>query len=281
MPLRAVLPHLLAATGLDYKRCHHCGWLSRTHVPEHERSHYSSCYHDLTHHARRMPGREAPLSDALRRLGPPSGLLLDVGCAEGGFLELATDAGWSVEGLEISRLAAEQARKRTGAKIWTGSLESAELREQHYSVITLFNVLDQLSDPVLALKRCRELLKPEGRLLVRIPNGHVHGRLMQCGELHGKTGSRWLSVVTPLHLHVLNPLNMRRLAERCGYDDIVVRTGLPTTGDSYRFDGSALKYSVARLKRLYNGLARLLAKASFGKIVYSTSIELWAKRSDT
>ncbi len=90
--------------------------------------------------------------------------LLDVGCHTGFFLKQARDAGWRVEGVEPSKWAAENASGNLGLKVFNGPIERYT-PEHRFDVITLWDVLEHLADPVGVLSAVRRMLRPSGLLL--------------------------------------------------------------------------------------------------------------------
>src|SRR2546426_1917527 len=94
---------------------------------------------------------------AIERRSGRRGKLLDVGCALGDFLLEAKAAGWDVEGVEISAFAAQRARER-GLRVSTGRLEELDLPAASFDVITLYDSVEHLTDPVGTLVAVRRLL---------------------------------------------------------------------------------------------------------------------------
>ena len=90
---------------------------------------------------RRRAGRYL---DALARLVPAPGRLLDVGCATGFFLDEARSRGWRVVGSEVSEWAAASARDRLALDVRTGPFPDALPPGERLDVVTFFNVLEQL-----------------------------------------------------------------------------------------------------------------------------------------
>ncbi|MFN0074145.1 MAG: class I SAM-dependent methyltransferase, partial [Chloroflexota bacterium] len=82
------------------------------------------------------------------------GRVLDVGCHIGLFLEIAQDAGWDSWGVEPSRWAADRARAR-GLQVIHGALEDAELAHESFDAVTMWDVIEHLTDPLGALEHCR------------------------------------------------------------------------------------------------------------------------------
>src|SRR5581483_1316461 len=108
--------------------------------------------------------------DILRQLAPfaSAGRLLDVGCSTGALLAAAQQHGYEVAGVEVNQAAAQYARQRTGAPVATGSLESEELPERSFDVITLNHVFEHVVDPPALLARIQALLKPGGLLFIGV-----------------------------------------------------------------------------------------------------------------
>jgi SAM-dependent methyltransferase len=142
-----------------------------------------------------------------------SGRLLDVGTGDGHFLDFARSS-FDVDSTEISETGAHYARARGHAPL-VGPLLGLTLPEQHYDVVTLWHVLEHLPYPGLAIARLLRLLKPDGILVIAVPNetapllrqrfarneGEPLGRLLWGGEIH---------------LTHFTPAVLRRFLARCG-----------------------------------------------------------------
>jgi len=107
--------------------------------------------------------------DVLQRV-VPGGCLLDVGCAAGLFLDVARDRGWEVEGVEISEHAASVARDRRGVDVIVGDVMEVDLPARHFDAITMLDVLEHVVEPGRLLDRTRELIRPDGALMLVLPN---------------------------------------------------------------------------------------------------------------
>jgi 2-polyprenyl-3-methyl-5-hydroxy-6-metoxy-1,4-benzoquinol methylase len=98
---------------------------------------------------------------------PPTGRALDVGCAGGYFLDVLLAQGWEAIGLEPSAKMARHAADRLGEeRVICAPLESADLPAASFDLVTLWDVLEHLPDPVAGLARARELLRPGGRIVL-------------------------------------------------------------------------------------------------------------------
>jgi 2-polyprenyl-3-methyl-5-hydroxy-6-metoxy-1,4-benzoquinol methylase len=104
---------------------------------------------------------------SLRAHLPRPGRALDVGCAGGFFLDVLLQEGWDALGLEPSAEMARRVAARLGpARVLRATLEEAELAPGTFDLVTLWDVLEHLRDPVAALVRVRELLRPGGRVVL-------------------------------------------------------------------------------------------------------------------
>ena len=97
------------------------------------------------------------------------GRLLDVGCAKGGFLAAARDAGFVVRGVEPAEAAAAVAR-RLGLDVVVGTLDDVPLAASSLEVVTAWHVLEHIPEPLDTLIRLRRELVPGGHLLIEVPN---------------------------------------------------------------------------------------------------------------
>lgn len=102
------------------------------------------------------------------------GKFLDVGCGLGFFLEgIQKHSSWDVYGVEIAAKAADFARDRLGLDVHQGELEDVGYPDRFFDYIQLHNVLEHVRDPMTLLRECRRILKADGILDLRVPNGSV------------------------------------------------------------------------------------------------------------
>ena len=107
----------------------------------------------------------------------PKGRLLDVGCGNGAFLELAQKSGWTVTGTEYSPYAAGYVKDNLVPDVFQGELFDAGYKDASFDAVTMWHVLEHVTDPKRYLKEVCRLLKPSGLLLLAVPN--VNDYVMQ------------------------------------------------------------------------------------------------------
>jgi len=138
------------------------------------------------------------------------GRLLDIGCATGQFLRgMQRHPDFELFGVEIDHDAARVARSKYGLNVFNGRLEEAGFPDSHFDAVTLWDVLEHLPDPSASLMEIHRILKPDGVLLIRIPNG---------GSWDAKIfGKYWAGVDAPRHLYIFDPQTIAALTKKTGF----------------------------------------------------------------
>jgi 2-polyprenyl-3-methyl-5-hydroxy-6-metoxy-1,4-benzoquinol methylase len=149
------------------------------------------------------------LRDMERAIGPADGrALLDVGAYIGVFVEAAAAAGWQAQGVEPSEWAAAEAQRR-GLDVQVGTLDNADLVEESFDVVTMWDVIEHLADPAAELDKARRLLRPGGWLVV-----HTMDIDAPFSRL---AGSRWPWLMD-MHLYYFSRRTLRCMLSEHGYN---------------------------------------------------------------
>jgi 2-polyprenyl-3-methyl-5-hydroxy-6-metoxy-1,4-benzoquinol methylase len=145
-----------------------------------------------------------------RRLSRHSkpGRLLEIGAGDGYFLKEARDAGWKVEGLELSHPRVERAKKWFDLELLPTDISSVTLEIGGYDAVAFFQLIEHVHDPRALIRRSYELLKPGGVLMMSTPNVLAYGRKL-------RDVNSWR---IPRHLFFFTPRTLVRSAERAGFD---------------------------------------------------------------
>ena len=138
--------------------------------------------------------------------------LLDVGCSSGALLRVAKECGYDASGAEPATQAADTARG-LGFEVFPGFLQDAGFPDNHFDVITLFEVIEHLLEPQGLLKEILRVLKPGGVLLIGTGNADswtvgFMGADWEYFDIRSHGG----------HISFFNPKSMRILTQQCGFE---------------------------------------------------------------
>jgi len=136
------------------------------------------------------------------------GRLLDVGCGNGRFLAQMRELGWEVVGTEPDPEAVRIAKERFGLEVFQGTLEETRFPEDSFDVITMNHVIEHVPNPIELLAKCRQILKPGGKLVVTTPNIKSLGQQV--------FGEYWRGWEVPRHLFLFSLKSLQTCAERVG-----------------------------------------------------------------
>jgi SAM-dependent methyltransferase len=140
-----------------------------------------------------------------------TGLVLDVGCGGGLFLQMLAERGVkNVVGLDFSLDAANVAWRRAGVPAVCATLSTAPFAPASCAAVTMFHVLEHLYDPASYLDAAHQLLRPDGRLIIQVPNAACWQFLLM--------GERWNGIDVPRHLIDFRLSDVDSLLDACGFE---------------------------------------------------------------
>lgn len=148
-----------------------------------------------------------------------AGRILDVGCSAGIFLDTARESGWDTYGVEISQDTADVARSR-GLNVVTGTLADANFPTGFFDVVTFWDVLEHLRDPVATLALARDLLVSRGILALSTPN--VDGVFPRLSLRAARRTGVWRHPEPPHHLVQFSKKTIKHALELAGFEILQV-----------------------------------------------------------
>ena len=102
----------------------------------------------------------------ITKINNGKGSVLDIGAGTGDFLYKASQNKWIIAGTEPSDLARTHAKDK-GISLF---LSTNELKSKQYDIVTMWHVLEHVSDLNELIFEIKRLLKPNGHLVIALPN---------------------------------------------------------------------------------------------------------------
>jgi 2-polyprenyl-3-methyl-5-hydroxy-6-metoxy-1,4-benzoquinol methylase len=188
-------------------------------------------------------------------LGPDSEVL-DVGCAVGTFLQkIRTRHGSHVTGVDFKDLSAHPSLE--GVEFHCGLFYEQSLARERFDLVTMWHFLEHDYDPIRTLRTAREVLKPEGRLIIEVPRlDSLTFRIF---------GRHWPGLQAPQHTVLYDRAALLRMVEKAGFEVVDYRPYGAFPAFFYFFAGIA--FSLLRGKGL--NLSRAIYPYFLGQILFS------------
>jgi 2-polyprenyl-3-methyl-5-hydroxy-6-metoxy-1,4-benzoquinol methylase len=137
------------------------------------------------------------------------GTMLDYGCGTGMFLNVCKNDGWETYGMEPD----DNARKMSiekGLDVFSDKDKvSNRIADKKFNAITLWHVLEHVTDMEATLSFFKSKLNDDGVLIIAVPN-HVSYDAQYYKEF-------WAAYDVPRHLHHFDINSMTSLVEKAGF----------------------------------------------------------------
>jgi SAM-dependent methyltransferase len=200
-----------------------------------------------------VPTFQRYLRRIARYLPPgPGKRVLDVGAATGFFLNLARKEGWEPAGIEPSDTAASLARQKN-LEVKTGVLVPGMYPSASFDVITLWDVLEHVPDPVATMSLVVDMLKPGGIVAINTPDASsLWAKIM---------GRSWHLLCPPEHLCLFSHAALDRLLGQTG----LTMLERDKIGKSFTLQYVAQTLAHWRKSKMWDAAGRLLQGSSMGR----------------
>lgn len=219
--------HLVSQSEFSILKCAYCGFLFTQTIPgpgEIESYYESPEYISHTGGRRSLTDRlyaiarkvmlDSKASIISKFTGGCRGIILDIGAGTGHFVSKMRDIGWEAFGVEVNETAREQALKINKVSL-IGSLEEAAFPAGTFDAVTMWHVLEHIHEPEDYLSVIASILKPEGILVVALPN--------PLSADAGHYADDWAAFDVPRHLWHFSRDNLDMLMKRAGFRSVALK----------------------------------------------------------
>jgi 2-polyprenyl-3-methyl-5-hydroxy-6-metoxy-1,4-benzoquinol methylase len=205
----------------------------------------------------------------------PARRFLDVGCGHGHFLIHAKQDGWETLGADFASPATEFARTHYGLKVAQGAFQELAgadpLNNGSFDLITIWHCLEHTVDPVKFLASAARLVKPDGLIVVAVPNSG-------CSAFR-RLRENWTWYQEPwVHTVHMNGPAMRAAADRAGLN-VVSITSRDTWDANWLCDEFLYPeyHILSRAARALGASGQFLAENSARILLYGVgAMKYWA-----
>jgi 2-polyprenyl-3-methyl-5-hydroxy-6-metoxy-1,4-benzoquinol methylase len=196
------------------------------------------------------------------------GTVLDYGCGTGAFLEVCKSAGWKTLGMEPDSGARRIANDKSLGVVENKNELAKEMKGEKLDVITLWHVLEHVTDLEETLSFFRDNLNKKGALIIAVPNHTSYDAKFY--------KEHWAAYDVPRHLYHFEPKTIQALLKEYGFELIKTQ---PMKFDSFYVSMLSEKYkagSMSYFKAFLTGLkSNLKAKSPTG---YSSVIYVFKSK---
>ncbi len=211
--------------------CRTCGLLVRDDLDEDFSEVYANDTYDaetLGHFLQRDIRFFRRKRDPYQSLLPHQARVIELGSYAGGFLHVAREWGWRVEGIDIGEDVTRFANEN-GYPTRLGTLAECGYPAHSIDGVFIWNCFDQLTDPNGTLAEAGRILKPGGLLVLRAPNALFYRLSRPLLQFARQSDPPDLAETTIGKVMGYNnllgfpyqfgyaPPNLRRMAERHGF----------------------------------------------------------------
>jgi len=225
---RERLPYFETLLDFTIVRCRHCGLVyTNPRLIDHNAAYLYASSEDETviesHAQAKRPILDRALQEILhwqKHLGISRlETLLDIGCGHGHFLNDARERGFSVLGIEPADVPARYAQEVFQLPVMQGEVSHIELEPESLDVITMWDVIEHVSDPKSVLRHCSRWLKPGGIMALRFPSS-TWQKIK--GIVFASTNRPTFGAT--IHLYFFNGHTFTQMARHAGLDVLRIRT---------------------------------------------------------
>jgi len=171
--------------------------------------------------------------------------ILDIGCSIGLFLKTASSNGFIPFGYDINKINLKKAEKLFGITSVNDNYLEDEIYDSFFDVITIWDVLEHMADPITFLSKLSFKLKSGGLLIVQCPNMDSYEFL--------RFGQHWNWLIPGDHLLFYTIKTLNHVLVKTGFKPILIKP----ISEGYAFSNALLSVGKKDPTLIFN---RILVK---------------------
>ena len=179
--------------------------------------------------------------------------IFDVGFGNGFFLAVAKQRGWHVHGSDTSPKNLELAREKFALELTCTDFEGYDSCGMTYDAVSFWDLIEHLPNPHKVLKKAGQILKPNGYVLVGIPNDQSLLQILASTLYHMSFGKLKKGIKTIYFLEHVAYYNLKTLTELFRLNDFILR-------DYFLSSTDLAKYSLTSTDRLIASIILFFGK---------------------
>lgn len=144
-----------------------------------------------------------------------NGILLDVGCGNGRYLDGMKKLGWQVKGVEFNESAINVC-KLSNLDVHHGDIFSANFKDNTFDIINVSHVVEHVPHSKEFFAELTRVLNKNGTLIIKTPNSNALGRAL--------FNTNWFANEVPRHLYLFSEKNLSLLAQTHGLHTQQIKT---------------------------------------------------------
>lgn len=217
--------------------------------------------------------RERAHDEFFTKIAPRPGRVLDVGCGLGYFLARAQIAGWQVRGCDTSAGWVSLTNELLGFPAASvGRLDAAIGAEERFDLITAWDVVEHIHEPIPFLRAMASRLAADGRIFLRTPN---LAYVLPVYALRRGIGHD-VRLGPTNHVVYFTAASMRRTLRAAGLEPVQWPVLAPPQVETFAAPAAA-PGAVVRLKNGYARLAQQISRVTRGRMVVGADLDVVAR----
>lgn len=198
---------------------------------------------------------------------------LDIGCATGEFIFQAKKHVKDALGVEFSTLASQKAELLYGVSVLNADFIDTDLKKDYFDVITAWDFIEHIKDPLSTFRKIYNHLKPGGYLI--LSTGDMDSISSKI------SGKFWHLMIPPKHLYFFSKITIKKYLEKIGFEQININY----PNKYVPLDFIIWKFFYQISPRMGDRLLSIIKPLKLGRMIFSINLydimEVYARKPQT